>query len=87
MKSDTEIISLEELKRLLSKYEACYPGGLYFRGESRNYPSMMPSVERNPEFLVHEPELYQESVSIVSEFSNHAHYSLPAFQRKISFSG
>ena len=34
MKADTEIISLEELKRLLSKYEACYPGGLYFRGES-----------------------------------------------------
>lgn len=84
MKADTEIISLEELKRLLSRYEACYPGGLYFRGESRNYPSMMPSVERNPEFLVHEPELYQESVSthqlsgdIITNLARLQHYGVP----------
>ena len=63
MKADTEITSLAGLQKLLSKYEACYPGGLYFRGESRNYPSMMPSIERNQGFLSYEPELYQEAVS------------------------
>ena len=84
MKADTEITSLAGLQKLLSKYEACYPGGLYFRGESRNYPSMMPSIERNQEFLSHEPELYQEAVSthklsgdIITNLAKLQHYGLP----------
>ena len=84
MKADTEIISVNDLKRLIARYEECYPDGLYFRGESMDYPTRKPSIDRNPRFLANEPRLYQEAVSIhhlsgdtISNLSIMQHYGVP----------
>lgn len=84
MKADTEIISIDDFKRFIARYEACYPGGLYFRGESMDYPTRKPSIDRNPRLLANESRLYQEAISMhhlygetISKLAIMQHYGMP----------